>query len=167
MLKGVDVLVLLKIVATDDGAWTQLSIAKELRISSQTVNAALAGMAEARLYSPARRAVLKGALADFLICGARHFLPARLGEPTRGLPTATAAPPLLGKIPVREDFAPVWPWAEGQTRGLAVPPLHPNVPGTVAADPALYALLAVLDSLRIGDARERGLAAEAMRGLLA
>jgi len=39
-----------------------------------------------------------------------------------------------------------------------VQPLHPGVPGAAQRDPVLYDLLALVDALRIGRARERALA---------
>ena len=43
--------------------------------------------------------------------------------------------------------------APGQT---AVQPLYPSVPGAARRDPALYDLLALVDAMRLGRARERG-----------
>jgi hypothetical protein len=43
-------------------------------------------------------------------------------------------------------------------QGAAVQPLDSSVPGAARRDPALYDLLALVDALRIGRARERSLA---------
>lgn len=56
---------------------------------------------------------------------------------------------------VSEDLIPVWPHIEGNVKGRAVEPLHPGVPKAVQADQQLYALLALVDVLRVGRARER------------
>ena len=48
--------------------------------------------------------------------------------------------------------------SDGQVQGAAVQPLYSSVPGAARRDPALYDLLALVDALRIGRARERSLA---------
>jgi hypothetical protein len=60
----------------------------------------------------------------------------------------------------------VWPDSDGALRGERLEPLHAGVPKAAAADPKLYALLAVADSLRVGGAREREVAAKVLRELL-
>ena len=42
----------------------------------------------------------------------------------------------------------------GNSRGLIVEPLHPNVPKAAKKDSYLYELLALVDALRIGGPRE-------------
>jgi hypothetical protein len=74
------------------------------------------------------------------------------------MPTAWAAPVLSGKISASEQMPPVWPDPDGKVQGTAVQPLYPSVPHAARRDPALYDLLALVDALRIGRARERSLA---------
>lgn len=57
-----------------------------------------------------------------------------------------------------DDLPPVWSDPEGNVRGTAVEPLHPAVPAAARADAVLYELLALVDTLRVGRARERKLA---------
>jgi hypothetical protein len=78
---------------------------------------------------------------------------------TRGVPTSYAAKPLKKSIVPGDEPPPVWPFAEGPVRGYAFSPLHKNVPKAALADPQLYELLALVDALRDGKARERELAA--------
>ncbi len=49
------------------------------------------------------------------------------------------------------------------TKGFAVEPLYTSVPMAAKADPALYELLALVDTLRVGRARERNLAEEELK----
>ena len=53
----------------------------------------------------------------------------------------------------------MWPDPEGKVRGQSLLPLYPRVPLAARDDPRLYELLALFDGLRIGQARERDLAA--------
>jgi hypothetical protein len=54
--------------------------------------------------------------------------------------------------------APVWPFEQGSKRGYAFLPLHKKAPQAALKDPELYQLLALVDALRDGSARERELA---------
>ncbi|HEV3147196.1 MAG TPA: hypothetical protein VGZ24_00970, partial [Chthoniobacterales bacterium] len=69
-----------------------------------------------------------------------------------------AAEPLKSEIAVSSDLPPVWPWQDGNTRGVGLEPLYKNVPRAALHDPALYQLLALVDAIRDGRARERNLA---------
>jgi hypothetical protein len=44
--------------------------------------------------------------------------------------------------------------------GLTISPLYPTVPAAARHDPMLYELLALVDALRVGRAREQTLARE-------
>jgi hypothetical protein len=88
----------------------------------------------------------------------RFIAPAVVGGETRGLPTAWAAPPLVGHLAGNDDLPPVWPDPLGEVRGLEIQPLHPRVVSLARADTEMYKLLALVDGLRVGDARSRALA---------
>ena len=59
-----------------------------------------------------------------------------------------------------EEPPPVWPYAHGRVRGQAVEPLHRAAPEAVEEWPNLGEILALLDSLRAGDARVRNVAGD-------
>ena len=95
------------------------------------------------------------------------FAPRRAGV-VAGLPTSYAAPVLSGKIVASAgELAPVWPDAEGGVRGEGIEPLYRSAPRAAREDAALYDLLALVDALRIGRARERKLAEAMLRERLA
>jgi len=98
------------------------------------------------------------ALEEFLLHGFKYVFPAELGQPTRGLPTSYAAPPLNAEIQAADELPPVWPWHEGHVRGVSFQPLYKTVPVACSKDPLLYEYLALLDALRSGRARERNIA---------
>jgi hypothetical protein len=103
------------------------------------------------------------ALFEFLVHGVRYVFPAKAGELTRGIGTSFAAPVLEGKLISGGDLVPVWPDARGNRKGLSVTPLHPSVPYAVRRDPELYALLALVDAIRLGNPREANLAADLLK----
>lgn len=161
-LSPVDVLVLLKIIAQRGRPWTQPEIASELSISQSMVSRALKTAEALSLYRADARRVNARALEEALVHGARYFLGATRGSDVRGIPTAWAVPPLSHEIVTSDPLPPVWPDPAGNVRGLSVEPLHPNVPKAAKSDPDLYELLALLDVLRIGGAREARLATKAL-----
>ena len=91
----------------------------------------------------------------------KYAFPVERGGPTRGIPTAEAAAPLNTYFtPDGSSFAlpPVWPSATGYFRGIAFSPLYKNVPDAAMRDAKLYELLALVDAIREGRAREREIA---------
>jgi len=163
ILKPQDVVVLLKLVGLEPHSWTYQRVAVELSISQSEVHAAVRRAVAARLMSDTRAASgqpILGALKEFLIHGVRYAYPPERGGLVRGMPTAHAAPPLNKIIPQADEPPPVWPYAEGTVRGYKLAPLYPSVPKAAERDPKLYELLALVDAIRDGSARERDLAAQ-------
>lgn len=85
------------------------------------------------------------------------------GGLTRGLPTAHAAPPLRDQFAASDEPPPVWADPEGTVRGQELEPLYRSVPKAARADKELYELLALVDAVRSGRARERELAVKELR----
>ncbi len=52
----------------------------------------------------------------------------------------------------------IWPDAKGSNKGQSVQPLYKSVPMAVKTDPLLYEYLALVDAIRLGNAREASLA---------
>jgi hypothetical protein len=132
----------------------------DLSISASEVHSALKRLALARLVSSdadENRPILEAA-EEFLIHGVKYAFPVRPGELTRGLVTSYAAPPLNQQIDPGSEPPPVWPFPEGQQRGVTLEPLYKTAPTAALRDPFLYELLALIDALREGRARERKLA---------
>jgi hypothetical protein len=97
-------------------------------------------------------------LKEFLIHGVKYAFPVERDGPTRGIPTAEAASPLNHHFQQDLPFPPVWPYPEGPLRGIAFSPLYKNVPQAALQDSKLYELLALVDAIREGRAREREIA---------
>ncbi len=133
-------------------------LGQSLGMSASEVHAAVRRLADARLIDPENKEVRREALRNFLIHGVPYAFPASLKEVTRGMPTAWAAPAMVGKLSSTEQLPPVWPDPEGRVQGTSVQPLYPSVPHAARNDPELYDLLSLVDALRVGRARERNLA---------
>jgi len=163
--KSLDIVVLLKLLV-DGGGKTYAQLSKELGISASEVHAAVRRSTDAGLIGPESRVPLRKALEEYLIHGVHYAFPAKRGHLARGMPTAHAAPP-LAQFVSSDDLPPVWPDPEGSVKGYALEPLYDSVPKAAKSSPALYELLALVDAIRIGRARERKLAEEELRKRLA
>jgi hypothetical protein len=90
--------------------------------------------------------------------GLKYFFPVKPGAMVRGIPTGFAAPALSGRMKSAGELMLVWPDALGTERGQAVEPLYKTVPEAAKQDPVLYDYLALVDAVRLGGPRERGVA---------
>lgn len=179
MLKPQDVLIVLKLAAKEAiwvpvvstkipswppvSAWNFASLAKELFMSSSEVHAGFKRAIKANLINKLSKKPNFTALAEFIIHGISYVFPVERGEMTRGLPTAHAVSPLKDLLVNNEDLSPVWPYPQGQIWGQAFMPLYKSVPKAAMADPYLYELLALVDAIRGGRAREKNLAVKELQ----
>jgi len=120
------------------------------------------GLAKKDRKKQAPRVNTKG-LFEFIVYGVKYVFPAKPGQLVRGVSTAYAAPVLENRLFSAGELFPVWPDARGDNKGLEVEPLFKTVGHAVRRDPELYALLALVDAIRIGSPREANLAAEILR----
>jgi len=157
-LKAQDIVILLKLATIGDRPWSFSSLANELGMSPSEVHGGIGRATAARLFDPHRKVPILMALLELLVHGVKYIFPPEKGQLTRGLPTSYAAPPLNGLLVQSDEPPPVWPTPEGEVRGYQFSPLYRSVPKAVANDQALYELLALVDAIRDGRARERELA---------
>lgn len=172
VLKPQDLLVLLKIIARQSpDPWSYNGLALELGMSPAEVHAGVKRAVLARLAvagepgAPARP--LLRALEEFVLHGVPYVFIAEQQGMTRGIATAWAAPMISNAFVAGDEPPPVWPHPEGETRGQGVSPLYKAAPYAAMQDVMLYELLALVDMLRIGRAREKKLATEPFRMRLA
>lgn len=167
VLKPQDILILLKLVAVEGLNWSYAVLASELFMSVSEVHGGIKRATTARLLDAHGNAPRRAALEEFLIHGVKYAFPPDRGEITRGMPTGYAAPCLSNKLFQSEELPPVWPDPEGRVKGYSFLPLYKSVPKAAARDEKLYELLALLDAIRDGRARERDFAAKSIHSHLA
>ncbi len=168
MLKSQDIYVLLKLVALGAGNWSYSQLGVDLGMSPSQVHSAIKRAVRAGLAIDGGGKIHPNIrnLGEFLQHGIQYvFVPDR-GELTRGLPTAYAAPVFANVIISDGEPPPVWPSPEGGVRGIGFSPLHKSAPDAVQRDSKFYDLLALVDALRGGRARERAMAIEELRSRL-
>lgn len=160
-LRPADLLVMFKAAAHPDQRWTYAALAESLGMSASQVHrsvqrAVTAGLAVMRGrgdWSPVRPALI-----EFAVHGVRYVWPVQPGPVKRGVPTSFGVAPLASRVVAAEGDAPVWAHPAGSHKGPTLLPLTRAVPQAALADPALHRLLALLDALRAGRARERQMA---------
>ncbi len=160
-LKQQDIYVALKLVVLKGEPCSMQRIGEALGMSASRVHESIHRLIKARLIrkDKAYRPVLAN-LKEFIVHGIRFAFVPDIGEPTRGMPTASFAPPLNLEFGEASDQAHVWPDPEGEVRGISFSPLHKSAPKAARKDHEFYELLAMVDAIRGGRARERKMAIE-------
>jgi hypothetical protein len=153
-----DVVVLAKLVSISGTRPAIAQLASDLFLSASQVHASLKRLERARLIDAESGRPILRAVEEFLVHAVKYVFPAQRGELTRGLATAYAARPLNAQILGSGEQPPVWPDPDGEVRGVGFEPLCKSVPKAARKDAVLYELLALVDALRDGRARERRIA---------
>lgn len=155
---------------TDD-AWSVRALGDATGISKSEVSAALRRCQYAGLVAPDRETgrpkANTQALYALLAHGIRYVFPVKPGPVVRGVPTAHSAPVLLGRLLSGGNQVFVWADAEGEAVGERIEPLFRSVPDAARGDRRLYDMLALVDSIRLGRAREVELARKLLKEYLA
>lgn len=181
MLKSQDIVILLKILSTmslvkdvPKKTLSQNRLAVLLCMSASEVNAGIKRLVLSGLLSPVitddpKNQIIfkpnKKACEECLISSVKYFFPIQLGAYTRGIATSYAAPILEKHLILGDDPIPVWPYGEGDRRGLALEPLYSSVPKSLVQfpDPLFYELLVLVDAIRSGRTRERNIAIKLLK----
>lgn len=161
MIKSQDILILLKIVALEDSDWSMNDLAKTLYLSQSEVSKGLERLLFSELIDASKRIPSLNALYDILSSSARYIFPVKIGAIERGILTAHSAKPLNTKINSKSKL--VWPDIDGPTRGESIEPIYKSAPKAALEDQKLYELLALVDALRVGRAREQQLARDELK----
>lgn len=173
MILPQDIVILIKLLAQPANKnWSQYSLASELCLSPSQINSAFKRLVTSGLltsYNPPKKPEpIIQACEEFFIHALKYIFPAKLGEIARGVPTSYSGPSLKLQISAGNDPIPVWPYGEGEERGVALEPLYSSVPKSVSKhpDPLFYDLLTLIDAIRSGRAREKQLAINILSELL-
>ena len=160
VMSPLDVVVLVKL-ALSDSALSQVSLARELVLSQSEISKSMSRSRYAGLLFDKDNQVMRQGLFDFIQYGVRYAFPQQPGPIVRGVATAHSARPLSDHIQSDEPY--VWPSSYGEVRGHSIAPLYPKVVDAAAKDPQLHEVLALIDALRVGRARERNIAVDELK----
>jgi hypothetical protein len=170
LLRPQDVVVALVIALRPNERWSFPAIARAACLSLSEAHAATKRASQARLLTQSPDGsgaiiAMRENLLELLVHGLKYAFPPERGGVTRGVPTAHSANVFAGRIAATGNDALVWPYAKGSTRGESLAPLYKTAPQAALNDPKLYDALALVDAIRIGNARERGLAVKMLEAL--
>jgi hypothetical protein len=169
MLQAVDCVILFKLIAQKRNEMTHRDLAEKLFLSRATISVGLRRLQQSglvRLDVETNKLLPVMATAEeFIIHGLKYVFPCEVGKFTKGIATGIAAPVFKGKLVLGNDPVFVWPYEYGKVKGLALEPLSPSVPKAVAfsEDRKFYDLLALVDAMRQGRARERNIAVDLLK----
>ena len=142
--------------------YTARMLETETGISKSQINLALNRCLDVGLAKKDRRLgvprVHTKALYNLIVHGVKYVFPVKPGEITRGIATAFAAPVLNEKLMSAGELVLIWPDAKGSIKGQAVEPIFKSAVYAALKDAEMYALLALVDAIRIGQPREANLA---------
>lgn len=161
-MRGVDIIVLLDLLDRGHDDWTLRGIASDLGLPLASVHRAIDALASSTVFDGPSRRVNRSEAEHLLVDAVRFMFPAVLGAETRGVPTAWGTAPLDATLSAAGGV-PVWPSPTGTVRGAAVDPLHESAIGLATSNPGVYERLALIDGLRLGDARGREASARLLR----
>lgn len=155
-LKPQDVLVLMKLGLIEGQDWTYEVIAHDLGLASSECHSAVSRLKASGLVrvDGGELRVNRLAAREFLFYGLPYVFPAKVERVSVGMPVAHSGPKLSDKFIYGSGNIYVWPDAEGKVQGEAIVPLYKSVPFAAKHDPKLYELMSLIESLRVGRARE-------------
>lgn len=142
------------------------AMAERLGISKSTAHGSVQRLIKNRLVHRSARAmgtVAQGPALDFLSYGVPYAFAPNIVPVARGVVTGLRALDGGGMNSFAGASALVWPSKLDDQMGVGIEPLVPAAPDIVHRDPPLYRMLAIVDALRVGDAREREVAREALQ----
>ena len=162
MLKPQDALVACKVFSLGDEPWSYRLLAASLSLSLAETHGSVGRCLDAGLLVRGRRnrrkiRVDRRRLYDLCAVALPTFCyPVRVRS-VLGVPTSVRAGCLADSFPPSEAPTVVWPCELGEVvRGEGLLPVYPSVPQVARRDPLLHKLLALVDVVRVGTARERG-----------
>jgi hypothetical protein len=163
-MKPQDIVVLARLITIDDPGYTQMALAQALYMSQSEISSSISRSSYAGLLINKGKEVHRKPFFEFIKYGLAVVFPQHPGAIVRGTVTAHSAPPLDIEIVSEENY--VWPYSKGMSRGQSITPLYPTVPKSVITDTYLHELLALMDAVRVGRAREKNRALELLKQLI-
>lgn len=159
IMRPQDIVILLKKITLDGRNMNGKELSESLGLSAAEISMAMERNRQAQLVDSTKKHVNVLALKEFLLYGIKYCFPAQLGRTVRGMPTASSADPIKQVVASNGNVF-VWKDPSGSVRGQSITPLFPSAVEAAKKDPDLYALLAIVDAIRIGKVRGRQAAIE-------
>jgi hypothetical protein len=159
-----DVAILLKLFSLKGAEWQLQPLSNALRISTAEISLSLNRSKAAGLVDHTRKRPNRLSVMEFLIHGVKYVFPQEPGRLVRGMLTAHSHP--FMKQHIRSEANYVWADHDGEFMGESIDPFYERQVEAAKDDPILYKLLALVDVIRVGRAREIAIAKEELNRML-
>ena len=170
MLKGQDIAILIKLLLKQQAKENVefKNIAYELYISQSEVTKSIKRLEKSKLltrYSDESIELHKHELMELFVY-VKFLFPAEVNIATRGMAAAYSSPHFKKIILSEETY--VWPYINGNTKGLALTPIYKTLPSALdrTPDESFYAIISALDLIRLGGKRENKIAKEILENYI-
>lgn len=147
-----DIAILLKICSMAGKPWQISSLSHALFISLSEISESLNRSRIAGLIDYNKKHVNRLSLLEFIEHGIKYVFPQEPGTLVRGVGTAHSHPFMKKMFVSETDY--VWPDRSGDTLGLMIEPFYAKQVEAAREDELFYMLLALVDVIRVGKARE-------------
>lgn len=170
MLRPQDVLVACKLFSLGESEWNYLRLAGSLSISASETHAATERCRAAGVLGTPRGklTVARRKFFELVTVAVPQVYYAVRGPVESGIPTSIYAEPLRGVFP-KDPNRPVpliWPSESGGTKGESLLPIYPTMPKAIQHDVVLHKLLALIDVVRVGEAKDRKTATDFLERMI-
>jgi hypothetical protein len=170
MLRPQDVLLACKLFSLGESEWIFSRLAGSLAISASEAHAASERCRAAGVLGTPRGKLTVARRKFFELCTVvvPQVYYAVRGSVELGIPTSIYAEPLKGMFvsDLKRVIPLIWPYESGTIKGESLLPLYPTVPRAIQHDEALYKLLALIDVVRAGEAKERQMAVDMLEKMI-
>jgi len=164
-LLGQDILLAVCLLKPDQ-KWSFQSQGEALGVSASQCHLSYKRLVAAKLVDSDQRLAIRRNLLELLVHGVKYLFPAEPAEIVKGIPTAHSAPFWEGKLIAPEGSKLVWAHPRGRIKGARVEPIYKTVPEVARQDKKVYAILALVDSLRLGKPREKAEASKILEEII-
>ncbi|RXK83937.1 hypothetical protein ESB13_12270 [Filimonas effusa] len=159
-----DIVVLLKVLNNADRQWQYRDFASSLHLSVSEISESLQRSHLAGLVDDTKKKVYRQSLMEFIRYGLHYVFPQLPGTMVTGIATAHSHPFYNQLFKTEMNY--VWPYEDGDIRGLSIQPLYKSVVSAVREDEVLYKALASIDIIRVGRVRELKVAIDELQKLI-
>lgn len=163
-IKSQDIPVLLQVLLLGP-RWKYEALETSLGLSKSALHRSLSRCSNAQLLSDSQTQIFTANFIELLVHGVKYIFPAQVGKIVRGIATAHSTAPLNNLIKAETDVF-VWPFPKGKIKGASIEPLYKLLPAIVESNKPLYEMLALIDAIRVGRAREVQIASKLLQELI-
>ncbi|MBF0446138.1 MAG: hypothetical protein HQL68_11170 [Magnetococcales bacterium] len=169
-MKPQDISVLCMLIHFGQEKWNFDKLSEAVCLSRGESHKSIKRLIEAQLYNDiAKKPIFQNA-EELFVHGVKYLIPKKVMSVERGIRTAHS------HLVFEDDFSGtnekyIWPYFKGKDRGIAIEPISKNVVEAALKigldrQNIFYTLLALIDAIRLGKARERKLGREYLKEIL-